>query len=292
MSSSSNLMDQEALHSLIAETEALGWDEPARLVAHDDTPSQRGFAFIGKILSLKSHNIHNVRSTLVSSWSFIAPFSMEVLSQNKFLFIVPQETHYKSIIQQGPWNIRGSLLVIQPWSLVLAIDEVKLHLCGFWIQVHGLPLQYMTTLNAIKIGKGIGNILELDNNNSPGLIYRKYIRFKIEIDTSLPLASGFDMLCEGEEETRWISFLYERLDEYCYYCGLIGHNIDNCPSPKPSTTPTKYKRSLKAPPNILPRLFSKIQIDDSDSGVLSVASVGNSPSSLVPSQMLDSHGSS
>jgi hypothetical protein len=150
----------------------------------------------------------------------------------------------------------------------------------------------MTNQNAIWIGKGIGKILELDNDNSTGLICRKYIHFKIEIDTSLLLASGFDMSCEGEEETHWIAFLYERLDEYCSYCGLIGHNSGYCPSPTPSTPPAKYKRKLKAPPNRLPRFFSKIQTDDLDSSVSSVASVGNSPSSLVPSQMLDNHGSS
>jgi hypothetical protein len=134
--------------------------------------------------------------------------------------------------------------------------------------------------------------LELDHDNSTGLICRKYIRFKIEIDTSLPLASGFDMSCEGEEEPRWIAFLYERLDEYCSYCGLIGHKSGYCPSPAPSTLPAKYKRSLKAPPNGLPCLTSKMPTDDSDSSVSSVASVGNSPSSLVQSQMLDTHGSS
>jgi hypothetical protein len=65
MSSAENLMDQNALQSLIAETKALGWDEPAKLVAYDGTAPQQGFAFIGKLLSLKSQNIHHVRSTLV-----------------------------------------------------------------------------------------------------------------------------------------------------------------------------------------------------------------------------------
>jgi hypothetical protein len=114
-------------------------------VAYDSTTPQQGFAFIGKCLSLKSQNIHHVHLTLFSAWSFATPFSLEVLAQNKFLFIVPHENHYKTIIQQGPWNVRGSLLILQPWSPVLSIDEVQLHLCAFWIQVHGLPLQYMTT---------------------------------------------------------------------------------------------------------------------------------------------------
>jgi hypothetical protein len=54
-------MAQNALQALIAEIEALGWDNPVQLVAHDGilTP-QEGFSFIGKLLALKSQNIYHV----------------------------------------------------------------------------------------------------------------------------------------------------------------------------------------------------------------------------------------
>jgi hypothetical protein len=37
MSSNYSLMDQVTLQALIKEIEALGWDEPDKLVAHDST---------------------------------------------------------------------------------------------------------------------------------------------------------------------------------------------------------------------------------------------------------------
>jgi hypothetical protein len=129
---------------------------------------------------------------------------MEVLDQNKYLFTVSHENHYKNILNKGLWNIRNSLLLLNSWSPALSIDEVKLNLCAFWIQIHGLPLQYMTTLNAIRIGKKLGKILELENDNTDGLICRQFIRIKIEIDTTLPLASGFNLDCGNEH--RWILY--------------------------------------------------------------------------------------
>ena len=152
--------------------------------------------------------------------------------------------------------VKGSLLLLQPWSSELAIDEVKLQLCAFWVQVHDLPRQFMTTTNAIHIGKGLGKILELDQNSSLELISRPFIRFKIELNTSLPLASGFFMLCEGTKP-RWIAFKYERLDEYCSSCGLIGHVKKFCTAPPEQVTPDKYKKSLRAAPYVRPRLVSK-----------------------------------
>ena len=197
--------------------------------------------------------------------------------------------------------VKGSLLLLQPWSSELAIDEVKLQFCAFWVQVHNLPRQFMTTTNAIRIGKGIGKILELDHNGSSGLISRPFIRFKIEINSSLPLALGFFIPCEGTKP-RWISFKYERLDEYCSSCGLIGHVKKFCPAPQEQITPDKYKKSIRAAPYVRPRLVSKPQQEDSNSGVSSAASMGNSSSCfsspcntfghIIPRNQLDSHGSS
>jgi hypothetical protein len=59
----------------------------------------------------------------------------------------------------------------------------------------------MIIKNAIRIGKGIGKFLELDNNYSGGggggLICRQFVRFKIEVNTSKPLASGFYITRSG-----------------------------------------------------------------------------------------------
>jgi hypothetical protein len=282
-------MDQDTLQALIMEMEALGWDDSANLVAlAPATAPPKGFAFIGKLLG-KPQNYNQVRATLFTSWNFAAPMTMEVLDQNKYLFTVSHENHYKNIMNKGPWNIRSSLLLLNSWSPALSIDEVKLNICAFWIQIHGLPLQYMTTLNAIRIGKKLGNILELENDNTDELICRQFIRIKIEIDTTLPLASGFNLDC-GDEQRR-IYFLYERLDDYCSSCGLIGHKSGFCPSPTSSVTPEKYRKTLRAPLYVPPRLISNLQSEESDSGISSAASVGNSPSSVVPSKMLEAHGS-
>ena len=112
MTMDDSLMDQTVVQALIAETEALGWENPDHLVAHDGTPiPQEGFAFIGKLFTLKPQNIYHVHATLSSVCGFTAPLSIEVMAPNKYLFIIPQECHYQSVISQGPWNVRGSLLL-------------------------------------------------------------------------------------------------------------------------------------------------------------------------------------
>jgi hypothetical protein len=271
------------IQALIDETEALGWDGPVHLdQLEDSTAARHGFAFIGKLVTLKPPNTHQVRQTLTSVWSFAAPFTMEVLSSTKFLFTVPSEAIYHRILALGPWNIKYSLLLLKPWPPALAIEEVQLHFCPFWVQVHHLPLQYMTVKNALKMAKGIGEFLELDNCFSGDLISRQFIRFKVDVNTSKPLVPGFYISRPGLAN-HWIAFKYERLDDYCVACGLIGHKKGSCPAPQVLIPPEKYDISLRPSSTNGPKLIAKVHSEDSDSGLSSAASVGNSPCGIGPS---------
>lgn len=61
----------------------------------------------------------------------------------------------------------------------------------FWIQVHVLPLEYLTPENGIRIGERIGNtfLIDCDDDNIKG--FYKFIRIQIEIDLKKPLVVGF-----------------------------------------------------------------------------------------------------
>lgn len=104
-----------------------------------------------------------VRATLLKAWSFANPFSIEELEPNKFLFSFTQKHQLDGVVNQAPWNVRGSLLSLKPWKPLPTIEETDLNLCPFRVQIHGLPLQNMTTKNAVSIGKGLGNVLEVEN---------------------------------------------------------------------------------------------------------------------------------
>jgi hypothetical protein len=85
------------------------------------------------------------------------------LAQNKFLLGVSDPAHVDTLLSQGPWNIRGSLLLLKLWSPELAITEIELTHCPLWVQIHGLPRHDMALKNAIMIGKALGDILAVEN---------------------------------------------------------------------------------------------------------------------------------
>jgi hypothetical protein len=153
--------------------------------------------------------------------------------------------HVDKIMELGNWNIKGSLLVLKPWTPDLTFDEVIPILCPFWIQAHGLPLQNMTAHNAISIAKSLGTLSPVVPGQPPVLVSTHHLRFRVAIDTTRPLVPGFSLPRPGKSAI-WIRYLYERLADYCTFCGLIGHMKSFCPAPPPQGPQDKYGISLRA----------------------------------------------
>jgi hypothetical protein len=126
--------DHHHLQALIQETAALNCDDPC---------------FLGRILSPNPPAVYWVREILNQAWKFALPFDVVTLPEEKFLFTVHDASHVTKIMENGPLNIKGALLILKPWPPELTADEVDLLNCSFWVQVHGLPFQNLTAVNAI-----------------------------------------------------------------------------------------------------------------------------------------------
>lgn len=174
------------------------------------------------------------------------PFEVDVLPDNRLLFTVSKAVHVTKIMNLCPWSIKGSLLVLKPWLPQLTIDEVDLSCCDFWVQIHGLHHQYMDSVNAARIGKSIGNLPDVENCLSPGILCNNFLCIRVSIDITQPLVSGFHLPRQGCSSL-WVDFLYERLSIYCTSCGLIGHRKTICPDPPSPGLQFMYGLSLRGP---------------------------------------------
>jgi hypothetical protein len=110
----------------------------------------------------------------------------------------------------------------------------------------------MTLKNAIRIGKSLGTLLEVDNRDNLGLICRQYLRLRVELNTNRSLGARFLSFQAGQRTTLG-KFQYERLADYCTLCGLIGHKKFSCPAP-PMHPPANYGMSLTAASPSYPRV--------------------------------------
>ncbi|KAL5829848.1 hypothetical protein ACOSQ3_019316 [Xanthoceras sorbifolium] len=87
----------------------------------------------------------------------------------------------------------------------------------------------MTRNVGLHLGQNIGQVKDIDVGAS-GNCLGKFLRLRVEIDTSRPLKRVLKLKLDGMEEEKLLLLKYERLPEYCFCCGLLGHAYRECPS--------------------------------------------------------------
>lgn len=120
-------------------------------------------------------------------------------------------------------------LIVTSFALIHSMDSL-LQMTLFsvrntWIQLHNIPVGGMTRVNGEQIGKMIGEVKDVDVDLE-GAGSGPYLRVKVGIDITKPLMRGILLNFQGNKV--WISFKYERLENFCFQCGLIKHDVNGC----------------------------------------------------------------
>ncbi|KAK2997298.1 hypothetical protein RJ639_026296 [Escallonia herrerae] len=177
-----NSPDIHEISDLINQTLRLNCSiEPIELESDLSYPNiSSSLMLVGRIVSDKSLNCHEVRNTIQRAWNPTHGFKIRE-QDNKLLFIFNNEQDMLQILEKRPW-------------------------------VCGLPPNKMTKNNAITIAKRIGTLLEIETSKEGKIGKKGYMRIKIEINIEAALPKGFAMKRSSMEDA-WIEFRYERLPD-------------------------------------------------------------------------------
>nr|GMC77707.1 uncharacterized protein LOC109173053 [Ipomoea batatas] len=181
---------------------------------------------VGRVIIDKTVKFVFMRDTLAVVWRPGRGMDVKEVGHNTFIFQFFHEIDLKRILDDGPWAFEQSLLVlarIQPHILPLAMN---LDCADFWIQVHDLPPGFFSAKTTEAIGNFIGTFVSIDESNFDGW-WKMFLRIRVRIDITKPLTSKMRIKRNGGDWL-WISFRYERLPNFCFICGLLGHTEKFC----------------------------------------------------------------
>ncbi|KAL8533835.1 hypothetical protein ACS0TY_010015 [Phlomoides rotata] len=110
---------------------------------------------------------------------------MESQFENLALF-GDEELDLKNVLDGAPWTFNNHLLILHHLQQGDHPLQVSLLKVPFLVQIHDLPLGYLTEAIEKQLGNFVGSFVEYDQTNKDAL-WMTYLQVCVEINVSLPL---------------------------------------------------------------------------------------------------------
>ncbi|PWA49962.1 hypothetical protein CTI12_AA455450 [Artemisia annua] len=210
-----------------------------------NTPPEN--CLLGKVIA-DNHIVHkqSVISILRNAWKNYNPVNISPWKNNFFKFAFENKEDIRKILHDSPWSVMGYYVAFAPWDSNKTLNELEFNRGEFWIQVHDLPLGMLSSEYATELANSLGKLIELDCVDEGPQTDRDFLRFRVEIDITKPLVPGFFISRSGGKES-WVTFKYERLSDFCYRCGCLGHGRESCTNNVIAKYEGKWSSEMRAP---------------------------------------------
>lgn len=175
---------------------------------------------VGKLISDRVIGKDAIKSTLIRGWKPAGTSVFKVLGDNLFLVEFEYAWDKSRVLEGRPWVFEGCLFAVEDFNGNIPPAQMEFEKVSFWIRMSNLPLGCMNEAMGYQIGKSVGQVEEVETEED-GVAWGVYLRVKIRMDISKPLARGRVLLLNGENT--WVVFQYEHLPFFCYHCGVIHH---------------------------------------------------------------------
>jgi hypothetical protein len=204
-------------------------DENPGIVIKSQTFSpllQRGCScMVGKLLTERFVDKDVLKTPMIRAWKPTGSVSFKQLGPNLFLIDFQNWWDKDRILKGRPWTFDRDLFSLVDFNGLTPIEDLDFGNTAFWVRMYRLPLACMGREVGMQVGSTVGEVEDIDVLDD-GVACGEFLRVKIRIDLSKPLARGRIIKLQGKEI--WVAFQYEKLPRFCFNCGVVIHSNQKC----------------------------------------------------------------
>lgn len=187
-------------------------------------------AIIGKVLSTNVLHIQTIMSVLRPAWG--NPRGLDVMSvgENIFMAEFGSKQDRDRILDGSPWTIGKKAGLLQQFDPSLRPSEVSFDKMAIWVRIYYIPFGYMNNEWGEVMAGRVGKVLKLEVDAN-GKAWGPFLRAKVQVDINKPLLRCVTVFSEKKQRADQFDVRYEKLPNYCYLCGILGHSSVVCLNP-------------------------------------------------------------
>ena len=194
------------------------------------TNERENHCLVMKVLSRRGIMLDALRKNLRMLWKPNKSIQISLIDEEIYLIEFDDEKDKRRVMDMSPWHYEKQLVLLQCFEGDKDPKDILFQWSPFWVQMYNLPLKHRTKETGLAIGTSLGEVVEVDVADS-GVQWGKCLRVRVKIDVTRRLIRGRKIKIEDGED-RWVLFKYERLPNFCYNCGLLDHDLKDCPKSK------------------------------------------------------------
>lgn len=172
----------------------------------NEAVAENRFIITGRPVVPRKQNIRAIIATLPRNWGHEG-IQGRLVEGRRFQFVFPSEETLEMVLRRGPWTFTDRMLIME--RRTPDFNPLMLNFIPFWIQIRGIPFQFMSQDVVIHIGRALGMYMEV-NYNPDVTARREFARVRINwnVDEPLRFQKHFQFT---QGENTLLRFTYERL---------------------------------------------------------------------------------
>lgn len=95
------------------------------------------------------------------------------------------------------------------WAIDAALEEIELDSINIWVQIRGIPPEFLSVQNIKKAARKIGDVLEVKWGDPVIPKWFSTPRVLVKVKVLEPICPGFSLRRKNGTRT-WVSFKYEK----------------------------------------------------------------------------------
>ncbi|KAL4339612.1 hypothetical protein GQ457_08G033210 [Hibiscus cannabinus] len=220
------LMDPKLIYSM----ENLQFTEAESGSVVTETPcnvEDSGLRLVRSIITNKAVNEDSFYRIFRSVWKSKNVSEILELCPNFFMIKPVSEEAKNMNLKRRPWVVHEDLFSLELYNPMWRAANFDFNNMVIWIRVYLLPLQAMNITMGLQLGGCIGKVISMDHRVEGGNL-GEFLRIRVALDITKPLQLCV-LLGNGHSRKPTPCLLkYERLPRFCYFCGLLGHDLAAC----------------------------------------------------------------